>query len=231
VTTGFFRDGSVIALPFYSFFAPRFHHPRTRRFRYQQPRKSSGRLPADLAQALTSFASNPNLLPKGRTAVSGLLKKLQTRLGYACAANGDSKSHDPIEILKASFHDLRSLAEQINRHAERAPYPHMARRLRQIAAEKQLAANGLRDKIAGLGEKVEELAVESKRAKNHWERMVQDLRDQRELQTALLERAALVAEEAPEIGNYLREIAAAQLPHQEAFLDLAARADPQAEQS
>lgn len=160
-----------------------------------------------------------------------LLKKIQARLRPASVTNGKPEGLDSIGILKAGFQALRSLAEQIDSHAERAPYPHMAQRLRQMAAEKRLTANLLRDKILDLGGKLEELPLEVKSRKNHWERMVQDLNDQKALENSLLEQAAILAEEAPEICDLLREVAAAQLPHREALLDLIARSDPQAEQS
>jgi hypothetical protein len=160
-----------------------------------------------------------------------LLKRIQARLRRAAATNGNPEGLDPIGILKASFQDLRTLAEQINGHAERAPYPHIGQRLRQIAVEKRLTANLLRDKILHLGGRLEELPLDLKSGKNHWERMVQDLRDQKALENSLLEQTTLLAEAAPEICDLLREIAAAQLPHREALLDLIARADPQAEQS
>ena len=160
-----------------------------------------------------------------------LLKKIQARLRPASVTNGKSEDLDPIEIVKASFQDLRALAEQLNGHAAVAPYPHIAQRLRQIAAEKRSTANLLRDKILPLGGRLEELPLEIKSGKNHWERMVQDLKDQKELETSLLEQAALLVEKAPQICALLREVATAQLPHREALLDLIARADPQAEQT
>ena len=145
--------------------------------------------------------------------------------------NGKSKSADPVDILIESYRDLCSLAAQISRHAEKAPYPHMARLLRRLAQEKQSSADLLRDKLLGAGTRLEEMAFEIKSGKNHWERMAQDLNDHRALETRLLERATLIGEQAPETAEFLRRIAAAQRPHMEALLDLIARADPQADQT
>jgi hypothetical protein len=145
--------------------------------------------------------------------------------------NGKSKSADPVDILIESYRDLCSLAGQISRHADRAPYPHVALLLRRIAQEKRSSADLLRDKLVGTGTRLEEMAFEIKSGKNHWERMTQDLNDHRAIETRLLERAALINERAPETAELLRRIAASQRPHLQAFLDLIARADPQAEQT
>jgi rubrerythrin len=145
--------------------------------------------------------------------------------------NGKSKSTEPADILMESYRDLCSLAEQISRHADRAPYPHVAQLLRRLAQEKQSSADLLRDKLVGSGTNLEDIALEITSGKNHWQRMAQDLNDHRALETRLLERAALVTEQAPETAELLRQIAASERPHIQAFLDLIARADPQAEQT
>jgi hypothetical protein len=145
--------------------------------------------------------------------------------------DGKSKSTDPLDILAESYRDLRSLAAQISRHADRAPYPHVTRLLRRIAQEKESSADLLRDKLPGAGTRLESAAFENKSGKNHWERMAQDLNDHRALETRLLERATLIGEQTPETAELLRRIAASQRPHMEALLDLIARADPQADQT
>jgi hypothetical protein len=145
--------------------------------------------------------------------------------------NGKSKSTEPADILMESYRDLCSLAEQISRHADRAPYPHVARLLRRIAQEKRSSADLLRDKLLGAGTTLEDIALEIRSGKNHWERITQDLNDHRALEARLLERAALINERAPETAELLGQIAASQRPHTEVLLDLIARADPQAEQT
>lgn len=160
-----------------------------------------------------------------------LVKKMQAIFKPASRENGKPKLLDPVEILRAGYHDLWRLAEQIHSHAERAPYPHVANHLRQIATEKRISASAMREKILNLGGKAEEPKLDLKSGKNHWARMARDLEDQKALENDLLERAVRLAEEAPEISDLLKGIVAAQLPHKEALLDLIARADPQADQS
>jgi len=181
--------------------------------------------------ALTILSVNP-IFCRGRKRqemIRELLKKLSAILRCAAARNGKSKA--TVEILKADYHDLRRLAEQISNHAEKAPYPHVTQRLRQIASEKRNSTSILKEKLLSLGGGLEEFPLDLKSGKNHWERMVQDLQDQKALETSFFERTMRLADEAPEISDLLRKVVDAQLPHKEALLDLIARADPQAELS
>ena len=181
--------------------------------------------------ALTILSVNP-IFCRGRKRqemIRDLLKKLSAILRCAAARNGKSKA--TVEILKADYHDLRRLAEQISNHAEKAPYPHVTQRLRQIASEKRNSTSILKEKLLSLGGGLEEFPLDLKSGKNHWERMVQDLQDQKALETSFFERTMRLADEAPEISDLLRKVVDAQLPHKEALLDLIARADPQAELS
>ena len=160
-----------------------------------------------------------------------LWKKLQAIPRPASARNGKPKIPEPEEILRAGYHDIRRLAEQISSHAERAPYPHVAQRLRQISFEKQNITTILKETILSQGRELGEPQLAIRSGKNHWERMVQDLEDEKALENFLLEEAIHLADEAPVIADLLRRVVAEQLPHKEILLDLVARADPQAEQS
>lgn len=160
-----------------------------------------------------------------------LVKKLRAILRPASVRNGKSDVLSPMEVLRANYYELLRLAEQIHAHAERAPYPHVRQRLRQIALEKRKAADTLREEILRLRGVLEEPQLDLKSGKNHWERMVRDLEDQKALETSFLEHAARLAEEAPQISDLLKGVVAAQVSHKETLLDLVARADPQADQS
>lgn len=135
---------------------------------------------------------------------------------------------DPLDVLKLNYHNLFRLAEQITTHAQSAPYPSGAKQLRKIADEKHASASLLKKEILKLGGQAEEAGISIKGGKNHWERMTRDLEDQSELGNQLIQYAISLAEKAPEISGLLRQIAAEQGPHRESFLDMVARADPQA---
>lgn len=145
--------------------------------------------------------------------------------------NGRGKIPDQVEVLKACYYELRRLGEQIQAHAERAPYPHIAERLKKVAAEKLQSANILKDKIQSYGGTLADAKPEPKWGKNHWERTVRDLEDQRALEANFLERALDLADAAPELSELLRTIAAEQAHHKDILSDLVCKADPQAYQS
>lgn len=160
-----------------------------------------------------------------------LLKKLRSIFTTSFQGNRAAELHDPVEILKASYRDLCRLAEQINTHAEKAPYPHVAERLRQIASEKRTIADAFREKVFSMGATIEEPQLDPISGKNHWESISRDIGDQKLLETRFLEQAVRLADGAPEISELLNGTVAAQMYHKEILLDLVARADPQANQS
>lgn len=147
------------------------------------------------------------------------------------AENENARNLDPREVLINSYCDLSNLARQISAHADKAPYPHVAALLRRIAEEKQSSADLLREKILGSGHRPDELSLEIKSGKNHWERMAQDLNDQTAVETRLLDRAALLNGNSPKTAELLRQIADSHRKHRKVLLDLIARADPQADQT
>lgn len=145
--------------------------------------------------------------------------------------NGEARRSDPIDLLKQSYRRLCVLARQLDDHAEKAPYPQVAARLRQMAADKRASAGRLRERIVSTGTAVDEPSRELSSARNHWERVVQDLQHQKALESGLFDQATLLADDRPELARLLTEVAASQRPHTDALLDLVARADPQAEQT
>lgn len=145
--------------------------------------------------------------------------------------NGRSESDDPVDVLKDSYRDLTRLAAQVSNHAARAPYPGVAERLRRIAEEKHAGAELIRAKLVAAHQTLDEAALEINSGANHWERMAQDLSDHSALETRLLERAARIEEKSPEYAELLRGIAQSQSHHVRAFMDMIARADPQAQQT
>jgi hypothetical protein len=154
----------------------------------------------------------------------GLLKKF-----FKCrGANGASESGDPLDMLQDSYRELRRLAAQVSDHAARAPYRGVAERLKRIAVEKHASADLLRDKLLAGYRTPDETAPEIESGGNHWERMARDLNDHSALETRLLERAARIEEKSTDLAELLRQIARGNSHHVRDFMDLIARADPQA---
>jgi rubrerythrin len=159
------------------------------------------------------------------------LKVIGQILASASHSREKSRTTDPQELLSDSYRDLARLARQIFAHADEAPYPHVAARLRQIAEEKRTTGDLLRRKILGSDTKLDESSLAVNGGTNHWERMARDLADHTAVEACLLERAAILNESLPEVAELLRQTAVANHRHARIFLDLIARADPQAEQT
>jgi len=157
-----------------------------------------------------------------------MLSKLESIFKCHRPANGHSESDDPVDILQDSYRDLSRLAAQISNHAARAPYPGVVERLRRIAAEKQASADLIRPRLLAAHRTLDEATLDINSAGNHWERMGLDLSAHSALETRLLERAARLEEKSPDLAELLRQIVRSNNHHVRAFMDLIARADPQA---
>ena len=160
-----------------------------------------------------------------------ILDRLQKFFSAPSKGNGNREPTVVVAILNEDYQNLNRLASQIISHAERAPYPFVAQLLQRIAREKQKSASALKSKILHLGGKPEESDLKLHSGKNHWARIVQDIKDQKELETNLIEDASRLAVESPEITDLLRQIVSGEVSHRETLQDLVARADPQANQS
>lgn len=160
-----------------------------------------------------------------------ILNRLQKFFSTHSKGNGDRELIDVVDILIEHYQNLIRLAKQITAHAERAPYPHVAQHLRQISLEQQNSANALKEKILYLGGNPQEANLELRSGKNHWARILQDIKDQKELENQLSADASRLALESPEITDLLRRIVAEEVVHRETLQDLVARADPQANQT
>ncbi len=160
-----------------------------------------------------------------------ILNRLQKFFSRHLKGNGDRELIEVVDILIKHCQNLIRLAKQITAHAERAPYPHVAQLLRQISLEQQNSANALKEKILYLGGNPQEANLKLRSGKNHWARILQDIKDQKELETQLSADASRLAVESPEITDLLRRIVAGGVVHRETLQDLVARADPQANQT
>ena len=159
-----------------------------------------------------------------------ILNRLQKFLSRQ-NGNDDRELIDVVDILIEHYQNLICLAKQIIAHAERAPYPHVAQHLRQISLEQQNSANTLKEKILYLGGNPKETNLELRSGKNHWARILQDIKDQKELENQLSADASRLALKSPEITDLLRRVVAGEVVHRETLQDLVARADPQANQT
>ena len=161
----------------------------------------------------------------------GIWNRVRGLFGSSSKRNGDSEPLDVIGTLVEDYQHLRRLARQIDAHAGSAPYPYFTERLKQIALEKDREAGGLKERIIKLGGQPKELELDIHSGKNHWARMVQDIKDEKDLEDRFLDDALRLGSESPETADLLRKIVAGKAFHREALQELVAKADPQAYQS
>ena len=134
-------------------------------------------------------------------------------------------------VLADDYRELARLANQLKLHAEKAPYPFVAERLQQMAAEKEKSIGVLFENIEQLGARVAKFDSSIPSGRNHWERMHQDVEDQKRVEARLTDDISYLALEAPGHSQLLRQLVEVERRHKAALLDLLARADPQAEQT
>lgn len=134
-------------------------------------------------------------------------------------------------VLADNYRELARLANQLKLHAKKAPYPFVGERLQQMAAEKEKSIALLFEGIEQLGARVAKFDSSIPSGRNHWERMHQDVEDQKRVEARLVDDISCLALEAPDHSQLLRRLMEVEHRHKAALLDLLARADPQAEQT
>jgi hypothetical protein len=141
------------------------------------------------------------------------------------------RSMTAVQALTAVYRQLTQLAAQIEAHADGAPYPHVAERLRQIASEKHASAAQVKEWLEKQGAWVGQVSLSPVPAPNHWQRMMRALNDQRALEDFLLLQEPRLGAESQELAELMRLLKASQRVHRDALAQLAALADPQATQT
>ncbi|HWP59698.1 MAG TPA: hypothetical protein VNL14_17535 [Candidatus Acidoferrales bacterium] len=160
------------------------------------------------------------------------MKKLLSLLGLGSADQADGVARDPVSALEKIYYEALRLAAQIEAHAQAAPYPHVAERLRRVAEQKRKTCEELRQNLSRLGAYVPAAPkLEIRSGHNHWQRMMRDVTEQSAFAQTLREYAGLLRDEAPEVGEFLDRLVPGEAAHREVLLDLLMRADPQAHQT
>lgn len=139
---------------------------------------------------------------------------------------------EPLDAVRLIYQRISQLAEQIESHAELAPYPQAAERLRHIAGDKRDIANRLKQIIEALHGPITEKELRlPATGKNHWQRLVRDLEDQRKLDDLLSRYEFPMTRQFPQISDFLRELKTVHEAHLRSLAQLSAVADPQATQT
>jgi hypothetical protein len=160
-----------------------------------------------------------------------MCKKLEAFFLPERSADDGARHLEPVAVLQLAHQRILQLANQIESHAELAPYPHVAERLRQIVDEKRDSANRLKEIIEDLHGSIREGSQLPAIGKNHWQRLIRDLEDQRALDDLLSRHGFTLIRQLPEVAVFLRELERMHEAHTRSLTQLIALADPQANQT
>jgi rubrerythrin len=160
-----------------------------------------------------------------------LFKKLEEFLLPERGANDGVRYLEPLGVLQLIYQRILQLAQQIESHAELGPYPQVAERLRQIAHEKRDIGKRLKKIIETLHGSIKEGSQRPATGKNHWQRLIRDLEDQKALDDLVSRYEFTLARQAPEVAVFLRELKRIHETHSRSLTQLIAVADPQANQT
>jgi hypothetical protein len=161
----------------------------------------------------------------------GLLKKLREFLLPERTRNGAAGYTEPFEVLLALYQHISRLAGQIKSHAELAPYPHVADRLRRIAQEEHQIGNRLKQIVETIHGSIWEGSLPLATAKNHWQRLIRDLEDQTEIDNLLAQYEFTLIPQVPGTADLMQQIKRIHSMHRQSLQELIAVADPQASQT
>lgn len=160
-----------------------------------------------------------------------LFKKLEELLLPERQSDDGAQYLEPVDVLRLIHQRVSQLAQQIESHAELAPYPQVAERLRRIASEKRDSGNRLKQIIEKLHGAITEGSQPSTTGKNHWQRLIRDLEDQKALDDLLSRYEFIVTRQVPELADFLQELKTIHETHRRSLTQLTAVADPQASQT
>lgn len=121
------------------------------------------------------------------------------------------------------------LARQLEAHADRAPYPQFAERLREIVADQQAHLRRVGARLASLGRNAPANGAGLIRdGHSAWERLRLSVEDYRALIRQLSQLHARWDDDRPEDAALVREIRERAVAHREILVDLLARSDSHA---
>jgi len=160
-----------------------------------------------------------------------LCKKLEALLLPERSADDGARHLEPVAVLQLVHGRILQLANQIESHAELAPYPQVAERLRQIADEKRDSGKRLKEIIENLHGSIREGSPLAATGKNHWQRLIRDLEDQRALDDLLSRHEFNLTRQVPGVAAFLRDLERMHETHTRSLIQLIAVADPQANQT
>lgn len=187
-------------------------------------------LPSE-ANCLDNTVPCPYVALKKKDFIMRLLKKLGQLLVPERTSDDRTRDMKAPETLLLVYQKNAQLAEQIESHAELAPYPQVAEQLRRIADEKRDLGNRLRKIIEDLHGSTREAPQSPAIGKNHWQRLIRDLEEQRKLDDIVARYEFTLIPQISGGSEFFDELKRAHDRHRQSLIRLIALADPQASQT
>jgi hypothetical protein len=160
-----------------------------------------------------------------------LFEKLGKFLLPESRSGDGARNLEPVDVLQLMYQRTTRLADQIESHAELSPYPQVAERLNRIASEKRDLANRLKGIINSINGTLRERARIPAHGKNHWQRLILDLEDQRALDDLLARYEFTLVRQVPGAADFVGHMQKIHDVHRRSLTQLIAVADPQATQT
>ncbi|GIW41315.1 MAG: hypothetical protein KatS3mg076_1892 [Candidatus Binatia bacterium] len=155
---------------------------------------------------------------------------LWSRLGRILVGGEEPEPEEILPRLRRLYAATVERQRSMLRHAELAPNEASREGLTKLAEEEKELAERLRELVARHGGFAGDVPAGEPPPPglNHWSRLVQDLEAHRSAVKELLDHAADLTDDEPELAEALRELARREEIHVFLLRRLVARADPQA---
>ena len=142
----------------------------------------------------------------------------------------ESEDERAADALSEVYAACARLARQLEEHADRAPYPQFADRLREVGLDQEANRRKIGARLAALGRNAPANGTGHVRdGRSAWERLKVTIEDYRALIRQLAQLHARWDDERPEDAALVRELQARAAAHREILVDLLVRSDPHAD--
>jgi rubrerythrin len=140
------------------------------------------------------------------------------------ASNGYERA---VEILRQRYIEESQHVARFSRHAEKMQYPQFRDALLRIAADETKHLDWIAEKLRLLGSRPPDVPEIVTTEKNSWQYLLEDLGEEQECASELLEQARSVRDEMPTVAELLERIYEDGKNHRAEIREMLMKSDPQ----